>query len=351
LVVVAAIAVIGVGCGDDDDNGSGEDGGAAAETSTTQQAETVAADDLQLTATKASEPHTISVVLGARTGPWEEAEKRGAEKAGEELGVNVEVDAPPEWDGTQQAEVVNGVLPTNPDFMVVQPADAEVLIPPLEAIDQAGIKMVTIDTVIGDGNYQSGERGSFPLTFIGSNNLEGGKLGCETLVKAIGGKGKVYIQDNTPGASSTVDRTKGCQSVLERYPDIEFVGKQFGAEDAAKAQAQTETIMQKHPDLAGIFANAGFVSEGAANAVRTQGKEDEVKVVMFDATPSNVELLKGGTAYAIIAQRPELMGELGVKLAVEYLEGKESLPTVVDTGMVAITQDNMDKVDVDALTY
>jgi ribose transport system substrate-binding protein len=343
LAAVTLLAVVAIGCGSGDDGDDGEASEPAA------QIRTVAADELALEASP-SEEYTIAVVLGARTGPWEEAEARGAEAAGEELGVDVQIDAPAEWDGAQQAEVVSSVLPTDPDFLVVQPADAEVLIPPLEAFDQAGIAMVTIDTVIGDGAYQTGGPGSFPLSFVGSNNFAGGVLGCRTLAKAIGEEGKVYIQDNTPGASSTVDRTQGCLSVLEKYPDIEYVGKQFGAEDAAKAQAQTETVMQQHPDLAGIFANAGFVSEGAANAVRTQGKEDEIEVVMFDATPSNIELLKQGIPYAVIAQRPELMGELGVRLAVASLEG-EALPTVVDTGMVAITQENMDEVGVDELTY
>jgi ribose transport system substrate-binding protein len=238
-----------------------------------------------------------------------------------------------------------------PEFMVVQPADAETMIPPLEAVDAAGVQMVTIDTVIGDGVYQTDEPGAFPLTFVGSNNYSGGVQGCEALVEKLGGKGKVYIQDNTPGASSTEDRTAGCMSVLDENPDIEVVGREFGTEDAAKAQAQTESVMQKHPDLAGIFANAGFVSEGAANAIRTQGKKDDVVAVLFDATPANIELFEAGFAFGVVAQRPQLMGDVGVRLAVEFLEGNTDLPAAVDTGMEVVTQDNVDQVDLEEITY
>jgi ribose transport system substrate-binding protein len=360
LVMVAAIAIFTVACGDDDDDGNASNQDtAAAEPAAEEPAaeeeagasEAVMAEDVEYTVTKASEEHQIAVVLGSRTGPWPEAEMRGANKAADELGVEVDISAPAEWDATQQADVVGTALNKQPAFMVVQPADAETMIPPLDAANQQGIAMVTIDTFIGDGVYGTDEPGAFPLTFVGSNNYDGGVMGCEALAEKIGNKGKVYIQDNTPGASSTADRTKGCMSVLEQHPDIEVVGKQFGEEDPAKAQAQTETIMQKHPDLAGIFANAGFVSEGAANAVRTQGKENDVAVVMFDATPANIDLLKNKTAFGVVAQRPALMGEVGVRLAVEFLEGNEDLPTMVDTGMQVVTQDNIDEVDLAEITY
>jgi ribose transport system substrate-binding protein len=73
--------------------------------------------------------------------------------------------------------------------------------------------------------------------------------------------------------------------------------------------------------------------------------------VAFDATKVSIEDLKSGINDIVIAQKPWLMGKLGVDLAVSYLEGKKDFPTNIATGFGVITRDNVDDPKIQALIY
>ncbi len=136
------------------------------------------------------------------------------------------------------------------------------MIAPLqEALDQ-GTKIVTVDTFLGDGDYIDGPV-TFPISYIGSDNQEGGRIACQAIADAIGGAGKVYIQNTNPDASSTADRSIGCREVLDTYPDIEIVGEEYNEDVEAIAVQQTDAVLQLHPDLAGIFGVNVFSAQGA----------------------------------------------------------------------------------------
>ena len=70
-----------------------------------------------------------------------------------------------------------------------------------------------------------------------------------------------------------------------------------------------------------MFAANLFSAEGTATGVRQAGKQEQVKIVGFDAGPNQVKALKEGTVQALVAQQPALIGQYGVDAAVTALEG------------------------------
>ena len=94
------------------------------------------------------------------------------------------------------------------------------MVGPLEAALDAGIEIITVDTYLGDGDYVNGPI-TFPISYIGSDNVEGGRIAARGLAEAIGGKGKVYINSTNPNVSSVEGRAIGFQEVMDNeYPDI-----------------------------------------------------------------------------------------------------------------------------------
>ena len=81
------------------------------------------------------------------------------------------------------------------------------------------------------------------------------------------------------------------------------------------------SALQKDPDIVGVFAANLFSAEGTATGVRQAGKQEQVKIVGFDAGPNQVKALKEGTVQALVAQQPALIGQYGVDAAVTALEG------------------------------
>jgi ribose transport system substrate-binding protein len=302
----------------------------------------------------ASAPAADAIKIGFLAGvqdPFYFTMQRGAEQAAADLGVELVVQIPENWNATVQTPMLDAMVARGDlDFLFLAPVDKEAMIAPLQNAYDAGLPLLTVDTFVGDGDYAAGPV-QFPLSFIASDNELGGKLACEALVEAIGQKGKVYIQNVKPGISSTDAREVGCKAALAEYPDVTLVGVDYNDDDPSKAQAQVEAMLQKEPDLGGIFGTNVFSAQGAGQVVANKGLGGKVKVVAFDATETAIEMLAAGTVDMVIAQKPSDMGYLAVEMAVAYLDGATSIPKHIPTGYQLITRDNMDDPDVSQFFY
>jgi ribose transport system substrate-binding protein len=66
-----------------------------------------------------------------------------------------------------------------------------------------------------------------------------------------------------------------------------------------------------------------------------------VKVIAFDDLPDTVRGVKDGFIQAIMVQRPVTMGKLAVEHLVDQIQGKETAPKDIDTGVTVVTADNL----------
>jgi ribose transport system substrate-binding protein len=211
--------------------------------------------------------------------------------------------------------------------------------------------VITLDTFIGTGNYGSDAPEGFVISYIGSDNFEGGMVSCEALIKDMGGKGKILIENTIPGDSSNDGRENGCKAAIAKYPEVTLVGVNYDDNDPNKAQALTEAVITRHPDLGGIFGTNVFAAEGSGKAVKNKGLTGKVKVVAFDATTVAIEDLRNQINDFVIAQKPWLMAQLGLNFAIAYLEGNHDLPKNVATGFGIITRDTVDNPETKDLIY
>ena len=277
--------------------------------------------------------------------------QRGAEQAAADFGAELIVQIPEDWNATVQTPMLDAMVARGDlDFLFLAPVDKEAMIAPLQNAADTGLPIITNDTFIGDGDYVNGPV-TFPISYIGSDNVLGGEIACNALAEAIGETGKVYIQNVKPGISTTDQREEGCKLALEQYPDIELVGVDYNDDDPSKAQAQTEATLQRVPDLAGIFGTNVFSAQGAGQVVANQGLSGQVKVVAFDATEFAIEQLREGTVDLVIAQKPADMGYLAVAMAMADLDGVASIPARIPTGYQVITIDNVDDPEVAKFIY
>jgi ribose transport system substrate-binding protein len=225
------------------------------------------------------------------------------------------------------------------------------MIEPLQRANDAGIKVISVDTYIGDGDYENGPV-TFPLSYIGSDNVQGGQIGCDALISASGGGGKFYIQNVKPGISTTDQREQGCKDAIAASPDASLVSVDYNDDSAANAAQQTTALLQRVPDLAGIFGANLFSAEGAAQAVKNANLSGTVKIANFDAPEQAIADLRAGTVDLVIAQRPAEMGQIGVDYAVAAVGGDMTgMQKRVATGYVVIDRSNVDTPEAQAAIY
>ncbi|MCH8181983.1 MAG: substrate-binding domain-containing protein [Proteobacteria bacterium] len=275
--------------------------------------------------------------------PFYQVMQLGVEAAARDLGVKIITQIPATWGVAVQTPILDAMIARGDlDYLVTAPTDKDQMIGPLEAALDAGIKIITVDTFLGDGDYINGPV-TFPISYIGSDNIEGGRISARGLAKAIGGSGKVYINSTNPNVSSVEGRAIGFYEVMDNeFPNIEIVGLDFNLDDMNTAVQQTAATLQRVPDLAGVFGTNVFSAQGAGTAVVNAGLGGEVQVVAYDATQFAIEQLREGIVSLVLAQKPFDMGYMAIQFAVADAAGVTSLPRRVETGFAIITSDNVD---------
>lgn len=302
----------------------------------------------------AQDAHKFNIVLvpGLTTDDFYITMNRGAQAAAKAFGVNVSFQGPEEFDPVRQTPVLDAVIAKHPDAILIAPTDSTQMIEPMRRAEKAGIPVITVDTYIGNGNYQTGSgNADFPISYIASDNVEGGRIAARAMAKAIGDKGSVYISNVRPGISTTDQREQGFKAEMkENHPNITVLDTQYNDDDASKAASQFEAVYARHQDLKGVFGANVFSAIGAANGVQQTKVEDKVQVIAFDAPQSTVDNLKNGLVDEAIAQHPATIGWYGVATAYAYLSG-EAVPPKIGTGFTVINKDNYKDKDIAKFIY
>jgi ribose transport system substrate-binding protein len=274
--------------------------------------------------------------------PFYQVMQVGVEKAAKDLGIDVVTQIPPTWGVEAQTPLLDAMVARGDlNYIITAPVDKDQMVGPLKAAVDRGIKIITVDTFLGNGDYVNGPV-KFPISYIGSDNVEGGRIAADGLAKAIGGKGTVYINSTNPNVSSVEGRAQGFkEEMAKKFPDIKVLGPDFNLDDANKAAQQTAAVLQRDPDLAGVFGTNVFSAQGAGTAVVNAGLGGHVQVVAYDATKQAIELMDKGVVSLVLAQKPFDMGYLAVMFAQADAAGVTSLPRRVETGFAIIDKENV----------
>lgn len=299
----------------------------------------------------AQEKITIGFLPGV-VDPFYQVMELGVMAAAADLGFEVVTQIPATWGVEVQTPILDTMVARGDiDYLVIAPTDKDQMVAPLEMAMEAGIRIITVDTFLGDGDYANGPV-TFPISAIGSDNTEGGRISARGLAKAIGGKGSVYINSTNPNVSSVEARAVGFNEVMDNeFPDISVVGLDFNLDDMNTAVQQTAATLERVPDLAGVFGTNVFSAQGAGTAVVNAGLGGVVHVVAYDATQFAIEQLREGVVSLVLAQKPFDMGYMAVQFAAADASGVTSLPTAVETGFAIIDINNVDDPEVARFIY
>src|SRR5262249_45748408 len=156
----------------------------------------------------------IALVVGVKGDPFYVTMQRGAQDQADAMGATLIVDGPAQFSPVQQTPIVDALIASKVDALIIAATDKQAMIEPAQRANNAGIPVISVDTFIGDGDYENGPV-TFPLSYIGSDNEQGGMIACQALVSASGGNGKFYIQNVNPGISTTDQREQGCKEAIQ----------------------------------------------------------------------------------------------------------------------------------------
>jgi ribose transport system substrate-binding protein len=277
---------------------------------------------------------TIAVIPKVAVPFFDDCNKGAGEEA-KALGVNYQWVVPQNTQGSTQVKIIEELMAKKVDGIAIsvnEPKSVEHVIK--QAID-SGIKVLTFD---------SDSPKSDRSMYIGTSNESAGETMGESMAKAIDGKGQVAIVTGQLGASNLNERIDGIKKALAKYPDIKLVATEGTEDDLAKAVSVDEALFRGHPDLKGIFGVSQVGGPSVAKVMDTKefsSKKGTVKVFAFDDLPDTVKGVKEGFIQGIMVQRPVTMGKLAVENLVAEIDGKETNPKNIDTGVTVVDASNL----------
>ena len=294
---------------------------------------------------------TIALVPGLTADGFYVTMHHGAQAAAKAVGAELIYQGAAEWNVSLQVPVLDAVIAKKPDAIMIAPTDKVQLIAPLKKAHDAGIPIVCVDTFIGTGVFQTGSGDAdFPISYVASDNVLGGRMAARALAQAIGEKGKVYVSNVKPGISTTDQREEGFKDEMKKYSGVQVLETQFNDDDANKAAAHVQAVFGRVPDLAGVFGANLFSASGTANGITQAGQAGKIKIAGFDAPESIVPQLKDGTFTLTIAQHPAEIGYFGYITAFAHVTDNP-VPAAIGTGFTVMTAANIDDPKVSRFLY
>lgn len=284
---------------------------------------------------------TIAVIPKGTTHVFWKAVERGAKEAGQELGVDVIWKGPlKENDRAQQIQVVQQFVAQGVNGIVLAPLDHTALAAPVKAANDKSIPVVIFDSAL------DGEPGKDYVSFVATNNTNGGRLGGEHLAKLLDGKGSVVLLRYLVGSASTNNREQGFLDAISASGGGDeglavLADNRYAGATAGEAKTQALNMIDQIRQADGVFCPNESSTYGMLLALRQADLAGKIKFVGFDSSPPLVEALRSGEIDALVVQDPRKMGHLAVASLVAHIKG-EPVEPVVDTGAVLVTRENMD---------
>jgi ribose/xylose/arabinose/galactoside ABC-type transport system permease subunit/ABC-type sugar transport system substrate-binding protein len=273
---------------------------------------------------------TIAFVPKQIGSPFWITMRQGAEAEAQRLGVRlVTLAADRETDVERQHQIIENLIEQHVDALVLAPAGAKEVVPAIKKANQAGIPVLIVDSDVHRPTAQAA--GASTVTYIGSNNFEGGRLAGEGIARWLDGRGEVAVLEGTPGHDSTDQRRLGFAAALAKHPGLRIVASQTASAERARGFTVSQNILQAHPGLNAIFGTNDEMALGAVEAVAAAGRLGVVRVVGFDASPDALANIRRGRMQASVAQFPTEMGRMGVLAAVKLLKEGIQPPAVLHT--------------------
>jgi ribose transport system substrate-binding protein len=285
------------------------------------------------------------VAANMSTNYWQTA-VAGFKKAAAEYGVTARAVGPDNYDPQAALAELQKAVAAKPAGILISVSDAAVLTPEINAAVDAGIPVITID---------SDAAASHRLYFIGTNNLDAGRLGGRRVAEKLDGKGNVVFFTIT-GQPNTEERLKGFKDAFATHPGINIVEVVDikGATTVAFDRTQQLIAQTGAKKIDAFVCLESASGELVAEAVK-RSHDTSRTVVAWDVNPDTLQGIKDGVIEATVVQKPFTMGYVGLKALDEVFHNPPAqlqkdwssdafapYPAFIDTGTSLVDKSNVD---------
>src|ERR1700677_3586004 len=224
---------------------------------------------------------------------WQSAHE-GFSRAAALYGVTEDMRGPDTFNPAVEVDEFRAAEARKHAGILVSVSDPALMGPEINKAIAAGIPVITMDSDAPDSQR---------LYFIGTNNLQAGRLGGQRVAAELNGKGNVVFF-TMPGQHNLEERLKGYKDAFSAYPGIKIVevfdmkGESGTAMDKAN-EYLARTGASKIDAFICLEASAGKDVGEAFKRNKVQG----TLLMAMDVDRATLDLVKDGTIQATISQK------------------------------------------------
>lgn len=241
-------------------------------------------------------------------------------------------------DVSKQNNDIQDLITRGVDVLILNPVNPEAVIPSIEAAQEAGIPVITVDRPVTEG----------AVAHVGRDNVEMGRLVGEAIVNALNNEPSKIIEiQGDAGGIVMMNRRDGFHSAAEAA-GMTIVEGPYAEYIRANAVVAMQDLLEAHPDVKAIYAHNDDMALGALQVLRESGRDD-VLVAGVDGLSEALEIMEESGQYVATALNdPRYLGDVTIQTARQVVAGEE-VPEFVDAGTTLVTPDNVGEFERDNL--
>ncbi|OFJ53635.1 sugar ABC transporter xylitol/L-sorbitol-binding protein XypA [Mycolicibacterium grossiae] len=235
-------------------------------------------------------------------------------------------------DVSTQASQVDSLINQGVDAIIVVPAQADSLGPQVASAKAKNIPLLAVNAALDTpdlaGNVQP-------------DDVAAGAQEMQMMADRLGGRGNIVILQGPLGGSGEINRGKGIDQVLAKYPDIKVLAKDTANWKRDEAVNKTKNwISSFGTQIDGVVSQNDDMGLGALQALKEAGRNG-VPIVGIDGIEDGLNAVKSGEFIGTSLQNGTVELSAGLAVADALVKG-EKVKTDPVYVMPAITKDNVD---------
>jgi simple sugar transport system substrate-binding protein len=274
----------------------------------------------------------VVVTHGQASDPYWSVVQNGVNQAAEDMGVQVDYQAPDTFDMVAMAQLIDAAVASQPDGMAISIPDADALGDSIKAGVDAGIPMVSLDS----GSDVAADLGM--LTHVGQTEYEAGVGAGQRMGEA--GVTTALCVNQEVGNVALDDRCRGfTDGLAESGGTVEVV--QVNLNNPTEAQARVEAALSTNPDVDGILTLGPTGAAPALEALRGTDQLGKIQLATFDLSPEVLDAIVSGDILFAIDSQQYMQGYLPIVLLTLYATNLNTIANpVLMTGPGFVTKEN-----------
>lgn len=255
----------------------------------------------------------IGVICQFSETPFMKLVVEGVEKAGREIagrGSSLLIRTIDSYDTGRMTGAIDDLVESGVEGLALTPGTAEKTRAKIRSVIDSGIPVVTFNTDARDSGR---------LSYVGLENYRAGTVCAGLMASSLRDGGTVLPIAGYMENYAHARRLYGFQdTIAERYPSIRTLPYELCRDKDRAAGEIVHRTLREHPDLKGIYIS-GNGQYGVCEALRAEGLDQRMCLIVYDLTERNKTELRNGTIDYLIDQNAFEQGYRPVMLLYDYL--------------------------------